>query len=63
VHSRAFTVDATEYPFQSRWFEHRGSVMHYLDEGQGIPVVMCHGNPTWSFLRSGADFAYVKVLR
>jgi haloalkane dehalogenase len=25
--------------------------MHYLDEGprDGIPVVMCHGNPTWSF--------------
>ena len=24
--------------------------MHYVDEGHGIPVVMCHGNPTWSFL-------------
>lgn len=23
--------------------------MHYLDEGQGPPVVMLHGNPTWSF--------------
>jgi haloalkane dehalogenase len=23
--------------------------MHYLDEGQGDPVVMVHGNPTWSF--------------
>jgi cis-3-alkyl-4-acyloxetan-2-one decarboxylase len=25
--------------------------MHYLDEGprDGIPLVMCHGNPTWSF--------------
>ena len=25
--------------------------MHYLDEGprDGLPVVMCHGNPTWSF--------------
>jgi len=22
---------------------------HYLDEGQGEPVVMLHGNPTWSF--------------
>ncbi len=22
---------------------------HYLDEGQGEPVVMVHGNPTWSF--------------
>ncbi len=23
--------------------------MHYLDEGAGPPVVMVHGNPTWSF--------------
>ncbi len=23
--------------------------MHYVDEGQGPPVVMVHGNPTWSF--------------
>ena len=23
--------------------------MHYLDEGRGEPVVMLHGNPTWSF--------------
>ncbi len=25
--------------------------MHYLDEGprEGTPVVMCHGNPTWSY--------------
>ncbi len=23
--------------------------MHYIDEGVGPPVVMVHGNPTWSF--------------
>ena len=23
--------------------------MHYVDEGSGHPVVMVHGNPTWSF--------------
>jgi haloalkane dehalogenase len=23
--------------------------MHYLDEGRGDPLVMLHGNPTWSF--------------
>lgn len=23
--------------------------MHYVDEGHGAPVVMVHGNPTWSF--------------
>jgi len=24
--------------------------MHYLDEGRGEPIVMLHGNPTWSFM-------------
>ena len=47
---RPFTVDVGEYPFDSRWFERNGSAMHYVDEGKGIPVVMCHGNPTWSYL-------------
>ena len=23
--------------------------MHYLDEGEGPPILMLHGNPTWSF--------------
>ncbi|MCL1797103.1 MAG: alpha/beta fold hydrolase [Eggerthellaceae bacterium] len=23
--------------------------MHYVDQGQGTPIVMLHGNPTWSF--------------
>jgi cis-3-alkyl-4-acyloxetan-2-one decarboxylase len=31
-------------------FDCRGLRLHYLDEGQGDPVVMLHGNPTWSFL-------------
>jgi haloalkane dehalogenase len=28
----------------------RGLRLHYIDEGEGEPVVMLHGNPTWSFL-------------
>ncbi len=48
--NRPFQVDADAYPFQSHWFERQGSAMHYVDEGEGIPVVMCHGNPTWSYL-------------
>ena len=24
--------------------------MHYIDEGEGDPVVLLHGNPTWGFL-------------
>ena len=24
--------------------------MHYVDEGEGEPVLLLHGEPTWSFL-------------
>ena len=37
------------YPFQSNYFDRAGVRLHYLDEGAGHPVVMVHGNPTWSF--------------
>jgi haloalkane dehalogenase len=37
------------YPFESQWIDLDGLRMHYLDEGQGEPVVAVHGNPTWSF--------------
>lgn len=38
------------YPFTGKFLEIRtGIKMHYLDEGSGKPVVMVHGNPTWSF--------------
>lgn len=37
------------YPFQSRFFDRDGLRLHYLDEGSGPPVVMLHGNPSWSF--------------
>jgi len=37
------------YPFTSRWFQQGSLKQHYLDEGQGKPVVMVHGNPSWSF--------------
>ena len=37
------------YPFAPHYFDVSGHRMHYVDEGQGDPVVMVHGNPTWSF--------------
>ncbi|MEQ9320565.1 MAG: fatty acid CoA ligase family protein [Polyangiaceae bacterium] len=37
------------YPFEGHYFDHGGMWQHYLDEGEGEPVVMVHGNPTWSF--------------
>lgn len=39
----------TEYPFTSRWFRTAHGIQHYLDEGAGQPLLMVHGNPTWSF--------------
>ena len=42
-------VDPELYPFSGRYFERGGLRLHYLDEGSGPPVVMVHGNPTWSF--------------
>ncbi len=37
------------YPFKSHFYDLNGQRLHFLDEGQGEPVVMVHGNPTWSF--------------
>lgn len=45
-----FTPDPDLYPFESRWFDSSGGRMHYFDEGAGPPILLCHGNPTWSFL-------------
>ena len=42
-------IPAHLYPFESRYALVGGHAMHYLDEGEGAPVVMVHGNPTWSF--------------
>ncbi|WP_229130285.1 alpha/beta fold hydrolase [Ancylomarina sp. 16SWW S1-10-2] len=47
---RPFLVDQEEYPFKSNWFEKDACSMHYIDEGEGIPIVLAHGNPDWSFL-------------
>jgi haloalkane dehalogenase len=37
------------YPFTGRSLDLDGLRFHYLDEGKGLPVVMVHGNPSWSF--------------
>jgi pimeloyl-ACP methyl ester carboxylesterase len=37
------------YPFESHFMDINGLKYHYVDEGSGEPVVMVHGNPTWSF--------------
>lgn len=53
---RPFSVSKREYPFEDHWFERDGVFIHFVDEGNGTPVLMLHGNPTWSFL-------YRKVIK
>jgi haloalkane dehalogenase len=45
-----FTPDRELYPFASHWFDSSCGRMHYVDAGSGPPILLCHGNPTWSFL-------------
>lgn len=37
------------YPFRSHFLQLDGKNLHYVDEGSGQPMLMLHGNPTWSF--------------
>lgn len=37
------------FPFAPHYINNGGFRYHYIDEGHGAPVVMLHGNPTWSF--------------
>jgi haloalkane dehalogenase len=38
------------FPYESRQVEAEGCLVHYVDEGDGPPLLLLHGNPTWSFL-------------
>ncbi|WP_019027469.1 alpha/beta fold hydrolase [Colwellia piezophila] len=37
------------FPFKRNFINRNGHQYHYVNEGQGSPVVMVHGNPSWSF--------------
>jgi haloalkane dehalogenase len=39
-----------DYPFAPSYLDQDGLRMHYVDEGRGRPVLLLHGEPTWSFL-------------
>jgi haloalkane dehalogenase len=42
-------VSSQLYPFESHFETIGGHQYHYVEEGKGEPVIMLHGNPTWSF--------------
>ena len=45
-----FTPSRELFPFESRFFDSSVGPVHYVDEGDGPPILLLHGNPTWSFL-------------
>ena len=49
-------ADLPGYDFAPHYVEQDGMRMHYVDEGDGSPVLLLHGEPTWAYL-------YRKVIR
>jgi len=45
-----FPVPAELFPAEHRFADLGGARLHYVDEGTGEPILLLHGNPTWSFL-------------
>lgn len=41
---------SSTFPFKSKYIDIKGSKIHYIDEGEGDPVLFLHGNPTSSYL-------------
>ncbi|GIU39660.1 alpha/beta fold hydrolase [Shewanella colwelliana] len=39
----------TLFPCTRHFFDRNGHKLQYVNEGEGEPVVMVHGNPSWSF--------------
>src|SRR5690348_104156 len=48
--ARPAWVPEALFPFRSHFLEVEGCRIHYVDEGSGPPLLMLHGNPTWSFV-------------
>jgi haloalkane dehalogenase len=41
---------AEKWPYRPRFKKVNGWRMHYIDEGEGDPILLLHGNPTWGYL-------------
>ena len=39
-----------DYPWEARYRDWEGLRLAHLDEGSGEPIVLLHGEPTWSFV-------------
>lgn len=38
------------FPFEPRFVEIEGHTMHYVEQGEGDPILFLHGNPEWSYI-------------
>jgi haloalkane dehalogenase len=63
AHVPPFAPDPRLFPFTSKWFDSRVGKVHYIDEGEGDPILFLHGNPTWSFLYRGIIIRLKKKFR
>jgi haloalkane dehalogenase len=43
-------ADLPDFPWPAKYHEWEGLRLAYIDEGEGQPVVLFHGEPTWSYL-------------
>lgn len=42
-------LDRSEYPWEPHYFQTKVGRIHWIEAGQGEPIVFVHGTPTWSF--------------
>ncbi len=62
-HIPPFLPDPNLFPFESKWLDSSVGRVHYVDEGEGPPILFLHGNPTWSFLYRGIVIRLKKRFR
>lgn len=43
-------ADLPDFPYAPQWRERDGLRLAHVDEGDGPPVLLVHGEPTWSYL-------------
>jgi haloalkane dehalogenase len=43
-------AELPDFAYEAHWHDADGLRMHFVDEGEGRPLVLFHGEPTWSFL-------------
>jgi len=43
-------VISADYPYASHFVDVGDARMHYIQQGTGDPILLLHGNPTWSYI-------------